>query len=162
MELSETYGENASVGIGDGDELLYVDTAMAPGAVQVSDWTGRHVPFHADAAGLMLMAGWTADEFTKYTNGNLATPTKRTVIGTTELLARTAEAKEAGFVWTYGEFSKDVNGIAAPVESDGQIIGAVNIYGPAYRWPGDRDLDAIAADLMEICHRISARFAGDE
>lgn len=160
-ELSETYGENASVGIEEGGALLYIDTALAPGAVQVSDWTGRRVPLHADAAGLVLLSGWSERRLADYAAAPLVAPTRNTVTSAPALAARAAAIRESGHAWTYGEFSDDVNGVAAPVADEAGIIGAINVYGPAYRWPGGRDRDTVVADLLDVCARISARFAGD-
>lgn len=157
-ELSDTYGENASVGIDDGAELLYIDTTLAPGAVQVSDWTGWRVPFHTDAAGLVMMSTWAIEQIAEYASRDLATPTKRTSSTAADLTARTQTIRTAGFAWTYGEFSEEVNGIAAPVWSDGEVIGAVNVYGPAYRWPGEHETEKVASHLIEVCERISHRF----
>jgi len=159
-ELSEKYGENVSVGISDGDDLLYIDTSHAPGAVQVGDWTGRSVPFHADAAGLVMMSTWTEDHLANYTEAPLFPSTANTSTSHDDLATRTSKIRIDGFAWTFGEFSEDVNGVAAPVVSNGDTIGAVNIYGPAYRWPGDIDIVEIASDLTDVCFRISKRFAG--
>ena len=162
-ELSEKYGENASLAIRDGDELLYIDTALAEteSGVQVSDWTGHQVPFHADAAGLVIMSSWSDDDIVQYAATGLDAPTERTITGRDELLERAALIRSEGVAWTYGEFSEDVDGVAAPVEADGEVIGAVNIYGPAYRWPGERDTTLIVDDLLDVTTRISVRFSGD-
>ena len=162
MELSESFGENAAVAIADGSELLYIDTADAPGAVQVSDWTGKRVPFHTDAAGLILMTEWSQSELEAYTQEPLAAPTQHTMTSFEELRDRTSKIRTDGYAWTFGEFSEDVNGIAAPVVSEGTVIGAVNVYGPAYRWPDPREKSDVVSYVTEVCSRISARFAGDE
>jgi len=161
-ELSEKYGENASVGISDGDELLYIDTAHAPGAVQVGNWTGWSVPFHSDAAGLVMMSTWSDDELSAYTARPLAATTTNTSTTHADLARRTERIRVDGFAWTFGEFTEDVNGVAGAVVRDNVTIGAVNIYGPAYRWPGGLDLADVASDLTETCTRISNRFAGGE
>ena len=59
-------------------------------------------------------------------------------------------------MWTHLEFAADVNGVAAPVRGpDGSTVAAVNLYGPSYRFPGDRSEMAIGARLAEAGNRIS-------
>ncbi len=157
-ELAAEFGENASVAIDDGDELLYIETASAPGAVQVSDWTGRRVPFHTDAAGLVIASSWSDDRLTAYASSELVTKTDRTISTRDALITRAEAVRAGGGAWTFGEFAEDVNGVAAPVVSGRTTIGAVNVYGPAYRWPGDNDPAVVAARVEDVCARISARF----
>jgi DNA-binding IclR family transcriptional regulator len=161
-ELSERYGENVSVGIDDGSELLYIDTAHAPGAVQVGDWTGRRVAFHTDAAGLVVMSAWTPERLSRYASTTPVTDTSLVATSLADLERRAEAIRADGFVCTLGEFSADVNGISAPVMSNSVLIGAVNVYGPAYRWPGDASVEEIVTDVTDVCARISGRFAGDE
>ena len=56
------------------------------------------------------------------------------------------------------EFSDDVNGIGAVVRAaDGQVVGALNAYGPNYRFPGDRPRSDVAAAVLATCDEIGER-----
>ena len=145
-ELSEKYGENASLAIRDGDELLYIDTALAEteSGVQVSDWTGHQVPFHADAAGLVIMSSWSDDDIVQYAATGLDAPTERTITGRDELLERAALIRSEGVAWTYGEFSEDVDGVEEGLVDPGTFSRAVPfVKGGEHRRraaPGSQDV----------------------
>ena len=69
-----------------------------------------------------------------------------------------ADLARDGVVWTRREFADDVNGIGAPILGpDGAAVGAINVYGPTYRFPGDRPEAEIGRLVSDACGRIAAR-----
>ncbi len=155
LELADLTGENASLAIADSDRALYIDTAVAPRSVSVRDWTGERLPFHGTAAGLALMSTWTDQTLTDYSEAGLISFTDATVTTLATLRRRMGDVHDHGVVWTLQEFSDDVNGVGAPIIGPGgDAIGAINLYGPDYRFPGTRSLDEITAPLIDACARI--------
>ena len=64
----------------------------------------------------------------------------------TRLRARLALVAAQPAEWVYGEYDDDINSVAAPVrDASGSVVAAVHVHGPAYRFPGNDDPDAIAA-----------------
>jgi IclR family transcriptional regulator, KDG regulon repressor len=60
--------------------------------------------------------------------------------------------------WVYGEFADDINSVAAPVfDSKGQVVAALHVHGPSYRFPGDRDPQQIAAVVADAATRMGSR-----
>ena len=160
LELADLIEENASLVIADGDGALYIDTAVARSVVSVQDWTGERLPFHSSAAGLCLMSTWTDQQLTDYAAAGMTPSTKATITTLPDLRRRVVHIHENRAVWTLREFSDDVNGVGAPIIGpDGEAIGAINVYGPDYRFPGPRPVDEITAPLIEACTRISAQLA---
>lgn len=160
LELADLIGENASLVIADGDGALYIDTAVAKSVVSVQNWTGERLPFHSSAAGLCLMSKWTDHQLRRYAAAGMTQFTRATVATLPDLRRRMIHIRDNGVVWTLREFSDDVNGVGAPIIGpDGEAIGAINVYGPDYRFPGPRPLDEITDPLIEACARISARLA---
>ncbi len=158
LELADDIGENASLAIPDGDSALYIDTATVEGAVNVQDWTGERIPYHAAAAGLALMSTWADEEISDYASGDLAVLTEKTVTNAGDLCERAARTRAERVVWTPQEFSEDVNGVgAAIIGPDGRAIGAINVYGPVFRFPADRSRESIEAILIDACARIGSR-----
>jgi len=156
-DLAERLGENASLAVADGDEVLYVDSVSNSGAITVQSWTGERVPFHGSAAGLALLSGWSAEGLDRYAAGGLPSLTSATVTSPTALRARMTQARADGFVWTRAEFSDEVNGVAAPIPGpNGPAIGALSVYGPVFRFPGDNrpnDIGRIVVDAAEQLSR---------
>lgn len=162
-ELSEQLGENASLVVDDGDQVLYIDTATPSGnvQVQVQDWTGERLPFHAAAAGQALMAAWPDARLREYAAAGPEAFTTATVTSLAGLRRKAAEVREHGAVWTMQEFADDVNGVGAPISGpDGSPVGAINVYGPTYRFPGSRPLDEVARSLTDACTAIGAHLSG--
>ena len=158
VDLVEFLDENASLAIPDGEAVLYIDTVTIDSTVTVHDWTGERLPYHASAAGLALMSTWCDDELRRYAAGGLEPYTASTVTTLAGLRRKMDELGCTGVVWTLQEFSDDVNGVGAPIIGpEGAAIGAVNLYGPDYRFPGDRDVADIATAMTEACARIGAR-----
>jgi DNA-binding IclR family transcriptional regulator len=160
VELAERLEENVSLTIADSDATLYIDTAVAESSVMVQDWTGERLPYHASAAGLALMSGWTDDDVRAYAARGMAAFTESTVITVDGLRDRMRRIADEGVVWTFHDFSDDVNGIGCPIRSPGgTVVGALNAYGPDYRFPGENDLDEIRRAVLDTCQAIGERLA---
>jgi IclR family acetate operon transcriptional repressor len=156
--LVEEVGEDAGLAVADGMDVLYVDQVQVPGAVQVQDWTGMRLPAHTVAAGFVLMRGWAGEKLDAFLAGNLERLASQTVVD--PQVIRTRVGSWVDHVWTRHEFADDVNGAAAPVfGAGGSIVAAVNLYGPSYRFPGERSDDAIGALLVAAGSRISQHLA---
>ncbi len=156
--LADEIGANASLMIPDGDCALYIDTATIEGAINVHDWTGERLPYHAVAAGLALMSTWDDDQISAYSAGKLEAFTEKTPTTGDGIRARTAQIRADGFVWTPQEFADDVNGVAAAIIGpNGRAVGAITVYGPVFRFPGDRSPESIEEPLGKACVRISTR-----
>lgn len=160
VELADLFQENVSLTIADGDATLYIDTAVAESSVMVQDWTGERLPYHASAGGLALMAAWTDLEIQAYADGGLEPYTPSTVSTAGQLREKVHAVRSTGTVWTFQEFSDDVTGLGSLVVGPaGEPVGALNAYGPEYRFPGDRDTAALTDAMLETCRQIGDRLA---
>lgn len=160
VELAEALEENVSLTIADGDATLYLDTAIAPNSVRVHDWTGERLPYHASSGGLALLSSWPSHDVDALVDAGLAAFTDSTVLTRAGLDEKFEHIAEHGAVWTLQEFSDDVNGVAATIRSSaGDVVGALNAYGPTYRFPGDRSEAEIAVLLIDTCTKIGDRLA---
>ena len=60
------------------------------------------------------------------------------------------------------EFSDEVNGVAAPIlDASGAPVGALTVYGPAYRFPGDQPVDSVNAAVADAAARLAAHLDDD-
>jgi DNA-binding IclR family transcriptional regulator len=163
LELTQRYEEDAGLTVADGQAVLSVHQVQSPNPVQVQDWTGTRFPPHAVAAGHVTMAGWSEEELAAYLAGDLAPTTRRTVTEPGELRARVQAARRAGYAWTFEEWAEGVNGVAAPIHHpDGTLAAAINLYGPAYRFPGAATPEVVGRDLAETAARVARHFAMGE
>jgi DNA-binding IclR family transcriptional regulator len=158
LELAEATGEAVSLCLPDGDQAYYVDHVPSRHHVQVRDWTGYRFPLHVVSAGKLFLAfgdeavreGYLARPLTAYTAHTLTDPQ--------QLRQQLAEIQQQGIAWTLSEFEEGLNAVSAPIQAaNGQIIAALTIYGPAFRFPVEGVGTAVAQHLLEVCARVSER-----
>ena len=156
--LVDTFGEDAGVSVLDDGDVLYLDQLGKDAAVQLRNWTGARVRPHCVSSGLVLLAHSTAAERQRALNGPLPRLTARTVTSPARLRRRLDAVANRDSEWVYGEFAEDINSVAAPVfGGDDQIVAALHVHGPSYRFPGDRDPDQIGAGVAAAAEQMSAR-----
>ncbi len=71
---------------------------------------------------------------------------------------RLREIRHLGYAWVHGEFSDELNSIAAPVIGLSGVIGAIGVHGPAYRFPELGHEEAIAARVVDAADQLSAAY----
>ena len=156
-ELVDRVRETAGLSVLAGDEVLYLEHVGSDNAVQVRDWTGERTPLHVVSSGLVLLAHQPQQRADEYGAHHLIPFTKNTISSTTELASRLDDARDHGFAWTVDELEIGITSIAAPVQNrEGNVIAAVHVHGPSYRFPGDRARAEIEAAVVDAARRLSA------
>jgi DNA-binding IclR family transcriptional regulator len=155
--LAAQTGEAAGLAVPDGHLVHYIDQVDTTQAVGVRDWTGTRLPMHAVSSGHVFLAHLPAAELERF----LATPlppfTERTIVEPQALRARLGEVQRDGVAWTVEEFALGLASVAAPVVDDtGEVVAAVHVHGPAYRFPGPDGADEVVEALVAATRRISA------
>ena len=93
-------------------------------------------------------------------DGGLEAFTATTVLTKSGLDEKFRHMQDTGIVWTLQEFSDDVTGVAAVIRTGGgEAVAALNVYGPDYRFPGERAEAEVAAVLLDACTKIGDRLA---
>lgn len=160
-DLVVELGEDAGLGLPDGNEILYVDQVASDNPVQVRDWTGTRAPMHAVPSGLVLLAEWPEDALAAYVGGGLPALTPRTVTDPKELRKRLGDVRGQGHAWGLQEFAEGIDSVAAPIrDARGKAIAAVHVHGPAYRFPQAGRSHAVAARVTAAADAVSAQLAG--
>jgi DNA-binding IclR family transcriptional regulator len=156
-ELVARTGETSGLSVLQGEEVVYLDHVENRHEVTLRDWTGTRVPPHVVSSGLVLLAGQSAAAVAAYLARPLARLTRRTMTQPARIERRLASIRRDGYAWTIGEFDDGITSVAAPVvDARGSTIAAIHCHGPSYRFPGDTDVDAIAAHVA-----IAARGLGE-
>lgn len=159
-ELVDVAGEDAGLAVPDGDHVLYVDQVHTQTPVQVQDWTGQRLPPHTVASGFVFMASWEPDRLDSYLAEDLEPFTPQTLVDPVSIRRRIGQVADDGFAWTREEFAEGINGVAAPIHGDrGEVIAALNLYGPAYRFPGDTDAAEVERRVVKVADAITAHLA---
>jgi IclR family acetate operon transcriptional repressor len=156
-DLADKAREAAGLSIPDGNLVHYLDQVDSRHPVGVRDWTGTRLPMHAVSSGLVMLAHLPPAELDRFVQQPLERFTSRTVVAPDELRARVRRTQLDGHAWTAEEYAEGITSVAAAVtDPDGELVAAVHVHGPAYRFPGNLEREEVAALVIEAGRRISA------
>ena len=158
--LARSTRETTGVGILSGEQMVTVAQADGPNLVAMGDWTGRGAPLHAVAAGKVLLASLPEREILRLVRRGLDRCTERTITELEPLLEDLARVRRRGFATAFGEFDPALNAIAAPIhDARGQVIAALDVWGPAFRVTPGR-VPELAQAAREAAAAVSVRLGG--
>jgi DNA-binding IclR family transcriptional regulator len=158
VELADAIGEAAGLSIRDGFTVHYVDQVDSPHPVGVRDWTGARIPMHAVSSGQVFLAHMHPAEIDRYLAGRLERFTPQTVTDPEVLRDRVRQVQLDGFAWTVEEYAEGISSVAAGLaDPDGEVIAALHVHGPSYRFPGGSQRSDVARSVVETAIRLSAR-----
>lgn len=154
--LAREVGEDAGLSVPDGNKVHYVAQEDALNNIQVRDWTGTLLPMHVVPSGLVILAHWPEQQVDSYIGGGLNAYTRNTVTDPSLLRERLERIRSDGSAWVVEEFAEGISSVASPVyDGHGRVEAAIHVHGPAYRFPGQSDPDAIAAVVADAAGRVS-------
>lgn len=154
-QLSEDTGETVLLLQRMGDNAVCIARAESRHAIRLSYEVGTSFPLHRGAApGKLLLAFMDNRERNTYltraarSDGALAARMKA--------FQQELEAiRESGIAEAINEIIPDVCGLAAPVHEYGEVIAALAVAGPSFRFQG-RVRDQIESALRKASARLSA------
>jgi len=140
-----------------GDRVYYLDQINSQYHIQLQSWIGKSFAIHTTAPGKIFVA-WLPDaELDRYLSQPLQTLTEKTVTDPNQIRAYAKEIRARGFAWTHEQTEAGLIGIAAPiVKGDSELIGAVSLAGPAFRFPKPKQEQSLEKLIVEVGRRISA------
>jgi IclR family transcriptional regulator, acetate operon repressor len=160
-ELAAACGEAAGLGIPDGDLVHYIDQVDTPNPVVVRDWTGARAPLHAVSSGQVLLAFRSATAIDRYLSRPLERFTEQTIVDADSVRERLHEIRRQGFTWAIEEFDPGIASVAAPIaDASGEVIAAVHLHGPSYRFPPEERIGELAQLVVTGAARIAAGLRG--
>jgi DNA-binding IclR family transcriptional regulator len=146
--LSERTGETVTVAVLEGDEAVVIHQSLSRTSVLSVDWTGRHTPLHATAAGKIFMVYMPEDQLQRILEGPLELFTENTIVDPEILREHVSRIPDEGYAHTVEELEMGLTAVGAPIRSaEGAVVGAVSVSGPAFRLSA-ADLPA-TVDLVE-------------
>ena len=163
VELAAELGEAAGVSVRDGWTVQYVDQVEPPepNQVQVRDWTGTRAPLHAVSSGQIFLAQLAAPMLARYLAEPLAQFTPSTLTGAAALLERLRDVRRDGHAWARDEFAVGITSVAAGVaDARGELVAAIHVHGPTYRFPAAGREDQIAAAVRAAAGNVGRRLRG--
>jgi DNA-binding IclR family transcriptional regulator len=156
IDLAEVSSEAAGLAMPDGDLVHYVDQVDTVHPVLVRDWTGVRAPLHAVSSGQVLLAFRTPAAIERYLERPMERFTDRTLADADSVRERLREIRRQGYTWAMEEFEVGTSSVAAPIaDGSGEVIAAVHVHGPSYRFPPAGS----EADLAQLVLAGAARIA---
>jgi DNA-binding IclR family transcriptional regulator len=156
-ELATSVGEVAGLSVPDGRVVHYVNQVGTAHQVQVRDWTGSRIPMHAVSSGQVILASLPIPALERFLAGSLEAFTASTITDADILRQRLEDVRREGVAWVRDEFTEGLASVAAPVAAeDGEIIGAIHVHGPAYRFPASGTEARVTERVIRAASRITA------
>ena len=153
--LARVVGEACGLSVAAGYTMHYINQIDSDQPIQVRDWVGIRVPLHLVSAGLVVMAYWPDEAVESFLERDLYAPTTRSVTDVVKIRERLAKVREQGVSWTAEELELGITSCSAPVfNATGEILCAVSIHGPSFRFPGDNPR-SIENELMRSANVLS-------
>lgn len=136
--LSERTKETVTIAVLEGDDAVVVHQSISRTSALSVDWTGRHTPLHATAAGKIFLVYMPRDQRLRILKGALERFTEDTIVDPASLKDHIEKIRSVGYGYTVEELETGLNAVGAPIRrADGAVVGAVSVSGPAFRLPPD-------------------------
>ncbi len=155
-DLAEAVGEAAGLSVPDGALVHYIEQVGSPNPVSVRDWTGSRIPLHAVSSGQVLLAYAPPAFVQRYLGRPMERFTARTLVSADALLERMRAIRRDGYAWALEEFDEGISSVAAPIaDASGEVVAAVHLHGPSYRFPAPGTEATIAERVVTTAAQIS-------
>jgi DNA-binding IclR family transcriptional regulator len=136
--LSEGTKETVTIAVLEDDDAVIIHQSISRASALSVDWTGRHTPLHATAAGKIFLSHMPEDQRLRILGGRLERFTENTIVEPASLMDHTSKVRDEGYGYTVEELEVGLNAVGAPIRrADGAVVGAVSVSGPAFRLPPD-------------------------
>ncbi|WP_249200399.1 IclR family transcriptional regulator domain-containing protein [Thetidibacter halocola] len=158
--LVDRFGDAASVGTLDGDDVIYVAHVSVQRARRAAAVAGARYPAHCTAIGRVLLAALPDDRRRAWLDGaDLHPLTQKTVTDKAALATILNEVRTEGYATTVDQLDYGITALAVPIrDTSGRTIAALNSSGyTGMVTPQDlvRDrLPALRETASHIAHEI--------
>lgn len=156
-ELAAESGELAQFAVEEHGKAVYLHKTGGEKAVQTASSVGAREYMHAIALGKAMLSQVPVDRVDRIVDRHgLPSFTDGTITDRDELHEELEAVRERGYAFDCEERIEGLRCVAAPVQSNDEVLGAVSISGPSRRMDGDRYRETIpelvtrSANVIEI------------
>lgn len=123
--------------------------------------TGKRMYLHQLASGKAILASLPRERVDEIVDRHGLPPaTDTTITDRDELYAELDEIRDRGIAYSYGESTKGLDAVAAPMaDADGSVLGAAVVSGPSHRMRGEAMERAFPDVLLSIVNEIELNIA---
>lgn len=137
-------GESAFLLVAERRSAVVIDTVASDAPLRLTYPVGTPWPLYAGASNKVLLAHLPEETVAEVLSGPLPRITPRTITDPHRLRAEIARIRRRGFAHTVGELTPGIVGVAVPILSGGQLMGALAVAGPVSRLTAARVPQAVA------------------
>jgi DNA-binding IclR family transcriptional regulator len=155
--LAQQTRETVTVAVLEGDDAVILYQSNTRSSALSVDWSGRHTPLHATAAGKIFLHYMPEDQRRRILKRSLQSYTENTIVDPKALREGIRRDHGRNYWYTIEELEVGLTAIAAPVRcAEGLVVAAVSVSGPAFRLPPESfpeigELCVQAADEISRC-----------
>lgn len=132
-------GEAAFLTVVSEDESVCIEKVDSPQPIRAMLTIGDRSPLYAGASNKLLLAYLPADTIDELIARGLQPITPRTITDPIPLKQSLAKIRQQGWAYTVGELTPGAAAISVPLwDSNGTVVAALSIAGPASRFSEDR------------------------
>lgn len=155
-ELAAKTGERAQFIVEEHGQRVYLYTEVGESAVQTGAHVGKRGAIHTSAAGKAILANLPDHRVDEIIVGHgLDEGTRDSISTEAELRDELETIRQQGYAFNKQETTEGVNAVGAAVlDSDGTVIGALSVSGPANRikddWLTEELLEHVLGAVNEL------------
>lgn len=150
---------NVHLSVSMDQDVLYLESLLAPGGAPVDSRFGGRWPMHATATGRVLLAAATAEDLEGALRRPLVAYTPATVTDPGRLRQLLAEVRQRGVAVAYDQIATNVIALAAPITGPhGKAVAAVGVTAPKDRFTQHQ----LIPPLTTTARRISQALNGPD
>lgn len=151
--ISELTGEGSKLTVPSGDNILVVAAAQGHGQYALTAAAGQRLPFHAGAAGKILLAFSSQEDIDRRLT-KLERFTSQTISDPDRMIEELEHIRAAGWARDMGEQMSGVHAIAAAVHDDkNSVIAAVSV--PFVAGVDERRIEEIRRAVLSTADAIT-------
>jgi DNA-binding IclR family transcriptional regulator len=157
QQLVDRFQEICTLGVFDRGQVLYLEILRSKHSLTIAARVGGHLPIHCTAGGKVFLAFLPPEVVQPIMDAPLATYTERTITSPARLREELEVVRQRGYALDDGEFEVGIRAVAVPIrDTDGNVIAAMSMPGPAERLPLER-IPEMAQAMVEAANAVSAR-----
>ncbi len=155
--LVDRFGDAASVGTLDGDDVIYVAHVSVQRARRAAAVSGARYPAHCTAIGRVLLAALSEDKLRAWlATADLRRMTEKTVTDRQELARILEQVRADGWAATVDQLDYGITALAVPIrDTQGRTIAALNSSG----YTGMVTPDDLLRDRLPALHEAASHIA---
>ena len=144
LKLRERTNESVQMAVWDGMKVFLCQAFLAEHPLRVVPIEGTRLAMHATSLGKALIAEWPEEDLPKYFSNKLDRYTPNTITDFNDLKKHLAIIKREGVAFDDEECYAGVRVASVLRNSQGDVVGAVSIFGPSTRLSREKMMEAVA------------------